>query len=543
MAVSNIIAGKGSANLRRDTARKLYKNSKEFRADRLVEHWARVPELGEGLTKLSENKRRNCAMNLEQEATFMSKLNESVLSRAVADQKPENMLRLIRLAMPSVIRDELFTEIALESARDSIKYFRPTVARPFNKEYTMKNRHTNGYEEDDPWGMDNDNDFNGDSYQRSLYEQSEDRFTQETANAKINPSGDIVVNGKTVEIPAGLEGTVIAFTGDEFELGYIDGYVTIFGKDAQDTIAIQNKASKEFFLNTKDHPEVAEVVTVAEGVYVLKAAEGETLPAVVKAFGRYDSETDFDGNYMGELQLKMSTHDFDPRPTFLGISFSSLAEVTMEASFGIAVDDQLLQYGAQEIKTCLDRQAIKLAYANAKTNPKQYTVEFDAGWYASATPDSNQKRGYLENAQTFNTAIYKVSDVMLNDIKRGGVSKIVGGPSAVSYMSLISGFNADDDVSFVGPHKFGSLNNIDVFKVPSDLIPTDTLLCIWKNDKAEGDVAVVFGTLIPFLSSGLIRRKNMYTEASLCTIGDYAVLNRRYLSLIKIKNLKDTTEV
>ena len=64
---------------------------------------------------------------------------------------------------------------------------------------------------------------------------------------------------------------------------------------------------------------------------------------------------------------------------------------------------------------------------------------------------------------------------------------------------------------------------------------------MWKDDENEGDVAIAFGTLVPFFNTGIIQRKNFYKEAGLATYGDWAVLNRRYLALIRIKNLKDTT--
>ena len=64
---------------------------------------------------------------------------------------------------------------------------------------------------------------------------------------------------------------------------------------------------------------------------------------------------------------------------------------------------------------------------------------------------------------------------------------------------------------------------------------------MWKNDQNEGDVAIAFGTLVPFFNTGIIQRKNFYKEAGLATYGDWAVMNRRYLALIRIKGLKDTT--
>ena len=89
------------------------------------------------------------------------------------------------------------------------------------------------------------------------------------------------------------------------------------------------------------------------------------------------------------------------------------------------------------------------------------------------------------------------------------------------------------------PNEKTELDGIPLFKVPSNIIPTDELLTVWKNDQVENDVSIAFGTLIPFFSTGIIQRKNFYKEAGISTYGDWAVLNRRYLAIIKIDNLKD----
>jgi len=139
------------------------------------------------------------------------------------------------------------------------------------------------------------------------------------------------------------------------------------------------------------------------------------------------------------------------------------------------------------------------------------------------------------------TAIETVGDVMLNDINRGGVSRLVCGPSAGSYCKLIGGFSDKGKQANVGAHQIGELEGTPMFKVPSSIIPTDRILCVWKNDQNESDVALAFGTLIPFFSTGIIQRKNFYKEAAIATYGDYALLNKRYLAVIKINNLKDRT--
>jgi hypothetical protein len=131
---------------------------------------------------------------------------------------------------------------------------------------------------------------------------------------------------------------------------------------------------------------------------------------------------------------------------------------------------------------------------------------------------------------------------MLNDINRGGVSRLVAGPSAGSYMRLIGGYSTKGKQSNIGAHQFGELEGIPLFKVPSSIIPNNEILTVWKNDDNEADVSIAFGTLVPFFSTGIIQRKNFYKEAGLATYGDWQILNRRYLALITIKNIKDGAE-
>lgn len=558
--MSNIIAAKGAkgSSLRESKVNRLYKDDRSFRADHLVEGWSQVPEIGEGLDELDTNTARNTAINLDLETKFLKGLRESQLALATDGEKPENMVRMVRLTMPSAIRNQIFTEFAMESAKDSMKYMRAVVDKSVTGN-NMSRHHSNGdfgdtNNETDPYDIENNGLFNGDSYQKALYEMSEDRFTQEVANALILEEADTVYIGeKKVELAA-AEGVTPKFVivfgkkdkdrSSEFDLGYIDGYVTIFGENEQDTIAQQYKQNKEFMISSKYAGVKIVPATDADGKEVRGAffvldPDGK-LGDSIKAYGRYNSEADFEGQNLGELKLKISTYDFEPRPIAIGMSFSNLAEFSLNASFGVSIDEEMLTCGSQELKASMDRQAFRIAYHAAKTNPKGYVTVFDAGWDKTASKDSNQKRGYIENAQTFPTALAKVSDVQMNDINRGGVTSMVGGPSACSYQLLIKGFEANSETGFVGPHKFGALNNIPVYKVQSSIIPTNEILTVWNN--TEYDVSVIFGTLIPFFSTGLIQRKNFYVESAMATFGDYNVLNRRYLGLIRIKNLAISTD-
>jgi len=45
----------------------LYKNDKNFRADRLIAAWSKVPEIGVNLKKLPLQEARNVAINLDRQ--------------------------------------------------------------------------------------------------------------------------------------------------------------------------------------------------------------------------------------------------------------------------------------------------------------------------------------------------------------------------------------------------------------------------------------------------------------------------------------------
>ncbi|MDR2457442.1 MAG: hypothetical protein LBD41_03070 [Clostridiales Family XIII bacterium] len=392
---------------------------------------------------------------------------------------------------------------------------------------------------------------------------------------------------------------------------YVDGYTYIYGyndgdspeKVEQQVIAVQDKGSGQFFAapgftveltkspTLRDKflvapPKIAGSLisgilpgdgglTLADGSKVINPGYDGNLPSVlastgvmmvkitvdattapgwfddgktkIRAFGRYNSESDFEGNYLGEVEIRMDEYMFKPSPTSIGVSWSQLTEITLDTSFNISSEEYLVSYASQEIRSSLDYRAIRLAYAVAKTNAKHnpnYLYVFDAAYNTVNMPSpppgiQGTKDGYRDNAQTFVNAIDAVGDVIYDEINRGGVSRLVGGPSACSYMHLNVGYSPKGKQNQTGPHQFGELDGIPLFKVPSHIIPTNEILCVWKNDAVENDVSIAFGTLIPFFSTGIIQRKNFYKEAGLATYGDWAVLNRRYLAIIQIENLKD----
>jgi hypothetical protein len=442
----------------------------------------------------------------------------------------------------------------MESAKDSIKYIRPVYTNTqWGKDMNDRTFGVGGLDTtpdaNDPWNVNGQAELQDPDYRKAMYETVEDRYVHELANGVVAALGasDTVMIGKT-NVVAGSAGTFVYFgqknvsapaAGAQAEfanLGYLDGYAALFGANGErDPLAVQTKIGANLSNSgewlVKSGKDIV-ITTVAPGVYKLTGADaGE----VQKCYARFNSEGDFTGDYLGEVELIPTDYWFRPRPTSIGVTWSQLTELVLDTSFGVSAEELLVDYAGQEIKKALDFRSVKIAYQAAAMNPAKYTVHFNAA-SGDTTDDS-----YLHTAQTFSQAIERVGDTMFNDILRGGVSRIVGGPAAVSYLRLNSGFTTKGAQPRVGGHQVGEIYGIPVFKVPSVVVPDNQLLCIWKNDENDADVSIAFGTLVPFFSTGIIQRKNFYKEAALATYGDWSILNKRYIGRIQIDNIRTVT--
>lgn len=537
----------------------LIKNDRAYRADCLVEAWSRIPEVGAGLKEMSLTEARNTAINLDRQAAYMKRMTEAQTSEAFQGFAPENMLRLVRLAMPNIVRNKIFTEFAMETARDSIKYMKPVFAKTQNGK-DLNNRATDAGA-DDPWGYDDPNvkggdnryDANSEKLHKGLYESTEDRYVQEIANATASVEGAVTTLTFDAKNFATLDenGDPVAYNK------LTEGYTVVYFGDETHPIAIQDKVDpSKFSVIAGYNLTKADVVyTPANGanaatIVIGKALSGDEYTAAVEdctkkgitptiaAYARYNSEDDFVGDYLGEVQLKMWDYEFRPKATTIGVTWSQLAELTLDTSFNVSAEEELVTYAAQEIRVALDYKAIRLAYQSALKNSDAYLVKFNAS--VGATDDGVNAFGYKQNAQTLSCAITKMEDVQLNDMNRGGVSRVVGGPAAASYCYLLDSYTSTGAMPNIGAHQVGEiLNGIPLFKVPSSIIPNNRLLTVYKNEQNEADVSIVFGTLVPFYSTGTIVRKNFYKEVGIASYGDWALLNQRYLGIIQINGIKD----
>lgn len=550
---------------------KMKLSEKAARAEKAAQVWDNHPLFKGELSNIKEAKtRQNAAINLTNQARYMKQLNEQETSAEFQRMAPANMMRLVQLTMTNLNRGNVFSEYAMETARDAIYYIKPYFSKSVaadagnfaersmsydaaNKESadpfgfnngTHKDMGVGGYNGNNPAYGGQKQAYNGTintNARKSIYESSESRFANELANSS---SVTIEANKATITWKDGPFGA----SGEN----YVPGSTKIYaGTDERDVIAIQDPNTLEYLVAQEyagavvtEKPRSADGKTavVTEVDFSGCTDTEKQTPTSVNAYARFESEADYEGTHLGEVNLWMSVYELRPRRTSIGLSWTKLAEITLDSTFNTQVDDLLLASAADVIHGQLDLQAFKEAYSYAKTNPAFYTVEFDAGYSTDTDGKSGTKDSYTATANTFSSAIEIASAALYSDIHRGAVNKLVVGVSVAPYIKLMAGFTPKGLQKPTGVYKIGELDGIEVYKAPIEVIPDNEVLCVFKNPDVDNDVAIVYGTLVPFVSNKL-EYPTFYSRAGLASFGDRAILNQKYLSIIKVKNLKDRVNV
>ena len=314
----------------------------------------------------------------------------------------------------------------------SIKYLKPILTKTQNGKDYLNNRATdpdaNG---GDPFGY-NDDDFSNEArkYHKALYETTEDRYVQELVNVDglnelltVSDAGEVTGKSTTVSIAGGAFGD----NGEKL----VAGYGVVYFGDETHPVAIQYKTNNEWITcapfdgvdvkqsidgaTTKVTLDFTGLTNTDEVKKIVDDLKEKGITPAVRMYARADLEDDFEGDYLGEVELRMSSYEFRPRPTAIGVTWSQLSEITLDTSFSVSAEEELVTYAAQEIRVALDYKAIRLGYQQACRNGSNYVVKFDAA-VKSADAGINAF-GYKQNAQTLTSAINKIEDVMLNDIR------------------------------------------------------------------------------------------------------------------------------
>lgn len=464
-----------------------YISTRNKEADKLVEKWSKVKGLqGKKMTEAYDKdpaKIRNLAIVLEQQNNYLTSLTETQISNDFATN-PENVMRIIRLGYPNSIRGDVFLDWAMQSAHDSIYYLYPKYGK------TKRGATAGNY----------------------TIESTAFRSASE-----IEEEEDVL---------ADADGSTTAYSGTVANAPMRPWTVKIFQSSNNDWKQIAADDGSGNLTGTLLDSSSTNTINYTTGAIVLNYTTAPTSGITHLVQYYFDSEDSDQYTDIQSVELVLRDHQFRAKPWPLYFSYSHMLEVLLSSVYKIDTEENLIQGVAEELKKSLDFFSLKLGYRTALKNT---SVTFDI--------DGAVGESEIDRAQALRRAIDDAGDVMYSSVMRGGVNKIYGGPKAVSYLKLVNGFTSEGKQPAIGGHKVGKLDGIDIFKVPADIVPTDELVCVYKNEVNPADVSIAFGTLIPLYTGQKTEFKELYSERGMATYGDQKVLQSSYLTRLKLSNL------
>jgi hypothetical protein len=458
-------------------------SNRQKNSEQLFEKWNKVKSLNENgsmdrLYETNPKKAQNLAIILENQWNWMKKLTETQISSAFTTT-PENVMRIVRLGYPNSVRGDIFLDWPMETARDSIYYLKP--------KYTASKR--------------------GATSGSVPYESPAYRYASEI-NEDIIGAGDVSTATFPFNLPIyPIRPFTVKVMVDQKYVGTDNGANVITG-------ATISTGSIDY--------------TTGVGSVTFSAGNYPAAGAVVTIESAYDSEVS--GNYpqIQNVELTLTDFQFRAKPWPLYISWSKMTELLLGTTLDIDAEEALLRGAAEELKKSLDFHACRVGYRYALGNS---FVTFNAD-FAAAGADSE-----MAHAQSITRKIADAGAVIYAALQRGGVSKMVAGYSAANYIKLHMRFKGDESQPKIGIYKIGSLDGVDIFQAPSAIVPSNEIMCIWKNENEQTDSFVAFGTLIPLYQTQTLEFKESYKETGLYHFGDWRALQPQYGVRLVLSNL------
>jgi len=455
-------------------------------ADRLFEKWQKKADIGKNMDKLMDTnpeKARNLAIILENQENHLKALTETQISNDF-QTTPENVLRIVRLGYPNSIRGEIFFDYPMITARDSIYYLRPV--------YSSTAR--------------------GATAGTVTHESSAWRYANEAQEQIIDPSAE----DSDTDYSATLSGypvrpyTVIVMIDDK-PVGSDDGSGNITGSGL--------------------NPALTNSITYSTGAITLNFTPSAiTGGEEIKVYYRTDTEDETNGrDYIKSVELQLTDYQFRAHPYPLYVSWTKMAELLLGTTLDIDAEEALIAGAGDELKKTLDFMAVKFGYRYSEQNA---ITTFNADW---ATGGADSEKAH---AQSLTKVAKQAANQIYSELQRGGISAWVVGNDASAFLTLHDQYTSDGAQPEIGIYRVGTWMGKPVYQAPTDVIPTNEMLGVWRNPNADGgDYSIIFGTLIPLYQTQVLEYKEGYSETGLFHYGDWKAINPKYLTRVQLQNL------
>lgn len=459
--------------------------SRNAYADRLIEKWSKKRGLdldNGGFAKIfneSARTARNLAVILENQERHMKNLTETQISNAF-QSTPQTVVKVIRLGYPNSVRGDIFTEWSMQTMKDTM-YKIETIYDRTKRGATQGN---------------------------VMYENTADRYASEIESVTVNATATDNFTGTLAVVPLRPYTARILLNG----------------------FPIANDNGSGVFVGSSLSTSTASTVDYTTGAYDITFASALTTADSFTIQWNHNSEVAALYGEQGQVNIQLVGYDFRAKPYPIGFSWSKMTELLMDSALQSDAEEVLITAGADELKKSLDFQALKMAYGASKWTT---AVEFDTDW-AAAGSDSD-----FAHTQSVTKALRNASQKTYAALMRGGsATSYVAGAKACTYLTMHKNFVFDDVMPSVGAYKMGTLNGVPVYQAPSDVVPTDEILSVYKNNREEAnDSAVVCASYVPLYRTATLEFNSFHKESALAFFGDLRINEAKYVTRVKLNNL------
>jgi len=476
-------------------------------AEHLLNKWRRTDILGPSISKMTESQSKRfgrAAIAVSNQEKVFKLMTEQTYSTTFGNSiRPEHMLRAVFLGAANSHRGDIFTEYPLVTTDDALFYIQATADKTLRG--TTKDDRL--YETMNPW-------YSGEEH----YENALGTFAL----------GPVTLTTPTYVplIPFSIRVTLGSVADGGGVVAVDDGNGKLVGKYI-DTLnsSVDYLTGIVIVAFTTAPPNASAIGTDLGLSYQWNSELQETYWDAIA-----NPNDPSSAGWWATVSLELKKIRFNARPMPLGYRISDMTQIMFETTGLGDAKGYLADAIAQEHARARDYRALAKARQVALTNVQK---NWDCNFMAAG------EISFKSHAQRIINVIEGIGSNIYDEIKRGGINKIVAGAQATTYMKNHDLWtdDASEGTAKNGLYRAGSLSNMEVYTCPAQdyLVKTNELMLVYKNPVEGMDTSIVFGNLTEIDSS--LRYPNFITEGNTATVEDSKVINHKFVRLLTLDNL------
>lgn len=339
-------------------------------------------------------------------------------------------------------------------------------------------------------------------------------FKVKTENAKGQTAKGTVISSPFVN----RNGVDPHFTGrvvrDEAVEGSTLAYIPVlpYSVTITDGTKVYTDDGAGAFVDESGAPVDGATVDYASGM--VEGIEGDLV-----ATYQYDNETvgpDASGEYgakFGRIELQLDEINLVAQAHELASFWSVYSAFAAQQEYGSNIADLSKEAAFAEITAEMNTQAFD-ELAKAASHKAQFDWDGSPVLSGSVVPSD-----YLN---MFKLKLSQAAQSVFQTTRLAQPNRLIVGTTVAAYISMINGFQAEQNTDVVGPYRAGKLDQFDVYVNPN--YDPNLWVMSTKSDDIRRNSAL-YGEYMPLTQTDPITLANLSSQAGYCSMYDLQVVN------------------